>query len=249
MRLSYLLAVSLLSALSIPAIADTVAFQSSVSATFTLPSIVNVDYGLSPSPNVLTSTEIQGDGGLVYSSSPSASWSDGVLSYQLSSASGSATFPSGGYVLFEQGGSESLNIVNTNDFSVEIPISASLTYMGNAIANGNAWSGAVSSAYLSVYPSGGPSPILILALGTTCGTGLGESSPSNCIPSFGESTTSGTIRGTVNILVPADGTQVLFLEAFSHDEASTVPEPGTLTFFGTGLLGLAGVTRSKLRRD
>jgi len=66
---------------------------------------------------------------------------------------------------------------------------------------------------------------------------------------------SGVSEGEINITQFAKGYKYISLGAGSKDVLfsdvkviSTVPEPGTIALFGTGLLGIAGMIRHKLNR-
>ena len=68
-------------------------------------------------------------------------------------------------------------------------------------------------------------------------TGMANSGYLGNIPSGGALTLAPTTEGAAGVEV-----------VYTYDAGGVTPEPGTLTLFGTGLLGLAGMLRRKFAR-
>jgi hypothetical protein len=234
----------------LPAVADTATFSSGATMTVTLPDLANVTYSIVS--NQPTATAIStGSASLVYGSQ-SFSWNAGILSYEFDPASGSAASPSGGSFI-DQRYNTTLEIVNTNSYSVDISILSSLTHDGTATSSGVA-SSSFSDAILdidSIPPYYSP---LSYDISEQCllESNQGSIATENCAnysSGVGGPTTI-PVSMTSDFTLAANSVKDITVFADSTAEAyigSNVPEPGTLVLLSTGAgLGFLGAVRRKL---
>jgi hypothetical protein len=227
----------------IPAIADTATFSEAASMTVTFPDLTNVAYSVVSNNLTVTPFE-QGNAALVYSSQ-SFSWSNGTLSYEFDPSSGRVSSPSGTSNILQEYAT-SLEIVNKNDYSVEMPVTVFLSYEGSSTSTASTYSlsqGTIQVLYI---------PPNIVTEDTQIAAGC-VGSPSNCYSYVISGPGSGTLTSPVSVtgsfLLPADSTSMFEVFPQTLGEAGfvpAIPEPGTFVLLGTGILALAGASRRKL---
>lgn len=225
---------------AVPAFADMATFSQAGTVTVTLPDITNVTYTLLS--NTLTVTPIQeGNAGLVYGSQ-TFSWNNDTLAYEFDPSFGSVSSP-GDVSHIQQEYDTSLQIVNSNDYGVEMPVTMFLSYEGNSTATGLTYSESqVTAQVLDILP-GGDTELSVACVDAPnmCSSYVYPGPPQQGLPS--------PVSLAGSFFLPADSTSTFEIIPQSQGDAGfvpTVPEPSTFGLFGTGLIGLAGIARRKL---
>jgi hypothetical protein len=219
----------------------------------TLPNVADVTYTvISNEPSV--SSFISVNSGLV-TNSQSFSWNNGILSYEFYPASGWTSSPTGEFngesalvrIYFT-----TLEIANTNGYSVELPILSSLTLDGSATSSGVAFSDSDAVVdFDSIPPFTSP---LSFDTQLQCleesidGSTASEGCTSYSSGSGGPTAIPASM--TASMFLPANSTEDFTLIVESEGDAnipSNIPEPGTFVLLSTAAgLGLAGAARRKL---
>jgi hypothetical protein len=236
-----------------PAVADTATFSNGAIITVTLPNVADVTYTVI-SNELSVSSFSSVNSGLV-TNSQFFSWNNGILSYEFYPASGWTSSPTGesyGESTLSRTYFTTLEIANTNGYSVELPILSSLTLDGSATSSGVASSDSVAYVDFDSIPAF----ISPLSFDTTLRC-LEESIDGSIASEGCDSYSSGSggptaipASMTASMFLPADSIGDFTLIADSSGDAyipSTVPEPGTFVLLSTAAgLGLAGAVRRKL---
>jgi hypothetical protein len=184
---------------------------------------------------------LAGNAALNYST-PSYSWINGTLSYDFGSASGSASSPVG-TAMIDRSFDTQLQITNTNNYGVEIPITVSLTYDGNSTSN------AATAGSVEIINGS-------FDLGGTCSEGLPHSGLlTQCFTYMfpglpPESITTNPFTITSDLFLPANTSEnfSVLSDSYGEAEVTPVPEPSTFALLATGILGLTGAARRKFSR-
>jgi hypothetical protein len=224
------------------AFADTATFFVSGNVDVTLPNLTNVSYAI-VSNNLTVSPFTQGNVGLVFNSQ-SFSFNNGILSYDFDPASGSVSSPSGTAIIV-QNYDTILRIINTNNFSVEMPVTTFLNYDGGITSTGTAMADSeISVSVLQLLPTGD--------LGTHV---ICVDRPDNCstftVPGPLQGPLTSPVTFTTNFVLPADSSSMFDVRPQQLGFATLVPplpEPGTFVLLGTGSLAFIGTACRKFFR-
>jgi PEP-CTERM motif len=245
----------------IPSFADTATFSVSATGSISFGTVQNVVYSLlSPSPvEVETTNRLAG---LTYIPS-TFSLNSGTLSYRFGPVTGWASTPaatppnlnssSSSYFADDQ---FYVDIQNNNNFSVTIPVVASLiTYSGTAtsegLVNGYFQQFSTSADYEAFVEA-----IFQPALGLPATLYVGAFCQDTACASFTSQDQSTAQSGAPivsdsSLLIPANTSYVVETiagvrgDAYAYTIPET-PEPGTFVLLGSGMLGLIAVNRRRI---